>query len=129
VRRDEFLTPARAQTLLVPRMQRVQRRREDDGVRLVARPRPRIDGDESREDAVGLLLGPGGAVRRRLSRREDVNRGSSERPLASAAIEEKFLENAQRVIPKARAEAVRDAILNIDTSADVRTVTRELCLR
>lgn len=66
---------------------------------------------------------------RRLSRREDVNRGSSERPLASAAIEEKFLENAQRVIPKARAEAVRDAILNIDTSADVRMVTRELCLR
>ena len=66
---------------------------------------------------------------RRFSRREDVNRGSSERPLAGAAIEGKFLENAQRVIPKARAEAVRDAILNIDTSADVRTVTRELCLR
>ncbi len=66
---------------------------------------------------------------RRFSRREDVNRGSSERPLAGAAIEEKFLENAQRLIPKARAEAVRDAILNIDTNADVRTVTRELCVR
>ena len=66
---------------------------------------------------------------RRLSRREDVNRGSSERPLTSAEIEGKFLENAERVFPKARAEAVRDAILNIDTSADVRMVTRELCLR
>ncbi|MBI3042686.1 MAG: MmgE/PrpD family protein [Betaproteobacteria bacterium] len=66
---------------------------------------------------------------RRVSRREDVNRGSSERPLTNAAIEEKFLANAQRVIPKTRAEAVRDAILNIDSSADVTSVTREMCLR
>lgn len=66
---------------------------------------------------------------RRFSRREDVNRGSSERPLSNAEIEAKFLDNACRVMPKARAEAVRDAILDIESSTDVRTVTRELGLR
>lgn len=61
-----------------------------------------------------------------LSAREDVNAGSTEKPLAASAIEEKFLDNAQRVLPASRAREIRDLILNIDRCADVRTVVSKL---
>lgn len=63
---------------------------------------------------------------RELSRREDVNRGSAERPLTIVAIEDKFIENAQRVMPRAQAEELRDAILGIESITSVKTVTRRL---
>jgi 2-methylcitrate dehydratase PrpD len=54
-----------------------------------------------------------------LTEREMVNRGSAERPLNQAEVEAKFLENARRVMPRQRAEALRDAFLGIDKVADV----------
>jgi 2-methylcitrate dehydratase PrpD len=66
---------------------------------------------------------------RRFCRREDVNRGSAEQPMTVASIEVKFFENVRRVVSQARAEAIRDAILNIDTCADAGIVTRELSVK
>ena len=65
---------------------------------------------------------------RRLFRREDVNRGSSERPMTRAEILDKFLANAQRRIPRVRAEAVRDAVLGVARVADLQSMTRELAV-
>ena len=63
---------------------------------------------------------------RQFSRREDVNRGSPEWPLSRETIVDKFLENAQRVTSRTRAEAVRDAVLGIESVDNVRIVSREL---
>jgi len=60
--------------------------------------------------------------------RDDVNRGSPERPLSDAEIEAKFLANAGRVLPAARAQALRDLILDIEKVEPLRTITRELSL-
>ena len=57
-----------------------------------------------------------------------MNLGSSERPLTRLQIEEKFFENAARVVPEERALALRDAILNIDCATDVGAVTGRLGL-
>ena len=65
---------------------------------------------------------------RELRRREDVNLGSSERPMTSAQIEAKFLDNARLIVPPARAEAIRDAILDIDRLASVSHLTDQLGL-
>lgn len=64
---------------------------------------------------------------RRLERREDVNRGSPERPLTDAEIERKFFDNALRVISRARAERIRDLVLGLDDpGSDARTLARAL---
>ncbi|MCC7079283.1 MAG: MmgE/PrpD family protein [Burkholderiales bacterium] len=60
--------------------------------------------------------------RRTYSDREDVNKGSSERPLSEAEIESKFLANACRVMPRARAERIMEAVLTIERAADVAEV-------
>ena len=59
---------------------------------------------------------------RRLSAREDVNKGSSEAPLERADVEAKFMGNASGILTRARAEALRDALLGIDRIADVGAV-------
>jgi len=56
---------------------------------------------------------------RRLSAREDINKGSSEAPLTHAEVEHKFMQNALPVLSPSRAEALRDALLGIDRVADV----------
>ncbi|MPZ43090.1 MAG: MmgE/PrpD family protein [Betaproteobacteria bacterium] len=56
---------------------------------------------------------------RTYSDREDVNKGSSEQPMSQAEVEVKFMDNACRVIPRARAQAMMDAILDIERVADV----------
>ena len=63
---------------------------------------------------------------RQFSAREDVNLGSAEKPLAASAIEEKFLGNAQRVMSRPRAEAIRDLLLNIESCDDVSAITAQL---
>jgi 2-methylcitrate dehydratase PrpD len=63
---------------------------------------------------------------RRLSAREDVNKGSSESPLTEAEVERKFMQNAVPVLSRPRAEALRDALLAIDRVADVSGIA--LCL-
>jgi 2-methylcitrate dehydratase PrpD len=59
---------------------------------------------------------------RTYSDREDVNKGSSERPLTQAEVEAKFLDNACRVMPRARAEEIMEAILTIERAPDVAEV-------
>jgi 2-methylcitrate dehydratase PrpD len=56
---------------------------------------------------------------RTYSDREDVNKGSSERPLSQAEIESKFMDNACRAVPRARASAMMAAILDIERVSDV----------
>ena len=63
---------------------------------------------------------------RTLERREDVHRGSPERPLTEDDIIAKFMENAQRVLAGARAEKVRDAILNVEALVDTRRLSHML---
>ncbi|MEI9806241.1 MAG: MmgE/PrpD family protein [Pseudolabrys sp.] len=46
--------------------------------------------------------------------REDVDRGSAERPLSLLEIEQKFVNNASRVFPLVRVNQIRDMILDID---------------
>jgi len=50
---------------------------------------------------------------RTIARREAVNRGAPDRPLTNTDIRAKFDENAARCLPRDRAEAVADAILNV----------------
>jgi 2-methylcitrate dehydratase PrpD len=57
---------------------------------------------------------------------EPVNRGSSERPLAPAEVHDKFMRNATRVLPAARAEALRAAVDNLERAGDVRELSRLL---
>jgi 2-methylcitrate dehydratase PrpD len=62
----------------------------------------------------------------RFSGHEDVNAGSVQKPIAPSVIEEKFLANAQRVLSRQRAEAIRDLLLNIESCGDVRALTSQL---
>lgn len=55
---------------------------------------------------------------RTIAKREAVNRGAPDRPLSNADIRAKFDENAARCLPRARADAVADAVLTVaDRSA------------
>ncbi len=63
---------------------------------------------------------------RLLTAREDINAGSAEKPLPASAIEEKFLANAQRVMPLPRALEIRDLLLKLDASDDLGGVTARL---
>jgi 2-methylcitrate dehydratase PrpD len=56
---------------------------------------------------------------RTYSDREDVNKGSSERPLSAAEVEAKFMQNACRVMPQDRASALMAAILDVERVEDV----------
>lgn len=63
-----------------------------------------------------------------LGAREDINAGSVEKPLPASAVEEKFLANAQRVMPLQRAREIRDLLLEIDSMDSVASVTAKLGL-
>jgi 2-methylcitrate dehydratase PrpD len=54
-----------------------------------------------------------------LRQREEINRGSPERPLSEADITEKFMANARTAVSKARAERVKDVILSLERIDDV----------
>jgi 2-methylcitrate dehydratase PrpD len=51
--------------------------------------------------------------------REQINRGAAERPLSDADIEAKFMENAGVVLSASSALRVRDAVLGLESTADV----------
>jgi len=69
-----------------------------------------------------------GAVRvttrdgRTFEQREDVHRGAPEKPLTESAIIAKFMDNAARSINVTQAECVRDAMLDIESVANVKTI-------
>lgn len=58
--------------------------------------------------------------------REPDGRGGPERPLPTAAVVEKFRDNAARALPPARVERLEAAVLALDTLADAGEVLR-LC--
>ena len=51
---------------------------------------------------------------RELRHREAINRGSADRPLTNAEVEAKFMQNAAYCVSAGRANAIRDAVLNLD---------------
>lgn len=57
---------------------------------------------------------------RTYSDREDVNKGSAEKPLSQAEIEAKFMDNACRVLSRPRAEALMAALLGLEALDDIR---------
>jgi 2-methylcitrate dehydratase PrpD len=58
--------------------------------------------------------------------REDVDRGSPERPLSEADIVQKFETNAGQVFDPAKVSRLRDMILHLDELADVSTLAEHL---
>lgn len=62
---------------------------------------------------------------RKLSHREQVNRGADDRPLSNEEIVAKFMENAMLAVAPRRAEAIRDLILTLD-ERDAREVAAGL---
>jgi len=63
---------------------------------------------------------------RTFSAREDVNLGSVERPLAPGTIEDKFLANAMRAMPRESALALRETLLAIDEVDDIAAIAARL---
>jgi hypothetical protein len=57
-----------------------------------------------------------------LRHREAVNRGGEGRPVTQAEIEAKFFDNATRAVPRAHAQRIRDAVLDMETLASARTL-------
>jgi 2-methylcitrate dehydratase PrpD len=60
---------------------------------------------------------------RTYSDREDVNKGSVERPLSQSEIEAKFMDNACRVLDRPRAQALMESILNIERASDLSAIS------
>jgi hypothetical protein len=56
------------------------------------------------------------------------NRGSDANPLAPADIEAKYWSNATRAVGRDRAQRVLDAVMGLDTAADLGTLGDALCL-
>jgi len=63
---------------------------------------------------------------RRLTHREPHNRGSDAKPLTAADVERKFLDNAMRIVSRARANRVLDLVMGLDAAADVVALTDAL---
>lgn len=65
---------------------------------------------------------------RELRERQEVNRGSADRPLSAADIERKFMENARLVVSPQRAAQLRDLVLGLE-ALDARQLAEGLAAR
>jgi 2-methylcitrate dehydratase PrpD len=63
---------------------------------------------------------------RTLRHREQINRGTNERPLTSDAIERKFMDNLTMASSREKGERIRDAILALETFSDAAEVAESL---
>jgi 2-methylcitrate dehydratase PrpD len=63
---------------------------------------------------------------RTLRHREGVNRGCADRPLSNSEVVTKFLDNAERAVPRTSAERIRDAVLDFDRQG-ARSLAAALC--
>jgi 2-methylcitrate dehydratase PrpD len=63
---------------------------------------------------------------RTLRHREGINRGCADRPLSNDDVVAKFFDNADRAVPRAVAERMREAVLCCDRN-NVRTLADALC--
>lgn len=57
---------------------------------------------------------------RTVRHREQINRGNGERPLADAAVVDKFRQNAARAVSSERSGRIEDLVLSLDAMTDVR---------
>lgn len=67
-------------------------------------------------DAVLVTMKDG----RTFERREDVHRGSPERPLTESDIIAKFMDNAGRALQPGQAGRIRDAVLEVEALANAK---------
>ncbi len=65
---------------------------------------------------------------RTLSYRQQVNRGARENPLSEDDVVEKFNVNAARSCDAARARQIKEAILNLDSAADLGAFANAICI-
>jgi 2-methylcitrate dehydratase PrpD len=63
---------------------------------------------------------------RTFRHREGVNRGCADRPLSNDEVVAKFFDNADRAVPRAAAERIRDAVLDFDRG-NARSLADALC--
>jgi 2-methylcitrate dehydratase PrpD len=63
---------------------------------------------------------------RTLRQREQINRGTNERPLTLEAIERKFMDNMLLAVSRERGELVRDAVLGLDRIENARELAELL---
>ena len=63
---------------------------------------------------------------RTLSHREGINRGSADNPVSQAALEAKFFANATRTVSQEKAEAVRAAVMGLETHDNLNTLADAL---
>ncbi|MGV6873440.1 MmgE/PrpD family protein [Pseudochelatococcus sp. B33] len=63
-----------------------------------------------------------------LSHREEVNRGARERPVSAEDVEDKFFQNAELAVDRQTAVRIRDLILSIEKTPNVRELIRELAI-
>ena len=66
---------------------------------------------------------------RELRHREHINRGSVDRPISESEIERKFMDNAQCVVSRARAEEIRDCVLGVVKARDSSDFLAALALQ
>ena len=66
---------------------------------------------------------------RELRHREEINRGSSDRPLSEADIARKFRENAEMALSRSAASRVEEAVLGLDDNPDASAFARILAGR
>lgn len=57
---------------------------------------------------------------RSVTRRQAVNRGARENPMAEADVEAKFFANAERTTDRARAQRIRDVLLTLEQQPDLQ---------
>ena len=65
---------------------------------------------------------------RSLRHREGINRGCADRPLSNEEIVAKFLDNADRAVPRQAAERILNVVLNLDHQ-DARALADALCAK
>ena len=66
---------------------------------------------------------------REYRHREEMNRGAADRPISSADIEKKFMENMLLAVSGSRAEQVRDLVLTLDCGINARAFAHGLAAR
>ena len=63
---------------------------------------------------------------RTLSHREGINRGSADNPVSQADLEAKFFANATRTVSQEKAEAVKAAVMSLETHDNLNTLADAL---
>lgn len=96
----------------------VRRRKMQDLLDVIRVTEADVDSGEDHWAEVSLTLKSGAVVTRRV----DIPRGSPERPLALAEIQQKFTMCAQNVLPADHASAAREHLHDLERVADIRDV-------